>query len=71
MSYNTSNHILNTNKLSRPNYMDWKRNLDIELNSKESKWVTQDERDNYHNWQRVDQKTKCIILRSLDNALQH
>ena len=71
MSYNPINHILSTNKLIGPNYMDWKRNLDIELNSKESKWVTQDERDNYHSWQMTDQKTKCIILGSLDNVLQH
>ena len=41
MSYNTINHILNTNKLSRPNYMDWKRNLDIVFTSEELKWVTQ------------------------------
>ena len=71
MSYNPINHILSTNKLIGPNYMDWKRNLDIELTLKESKWVTQDEKNNYHNWQRVDQKTKCIVIGSLDNVLQH
>ena len=31
MSYNSINFILTTNKLTRPNYMDWKMNLDIEL----------------------------------------
>ena len=64
--------------------MDWKRNLDIVLTSEELKWVTQEiapftpnehstqeERDNYHSWQMTDQKTKCIILGSLDNVLQH
>ena len=71
MSYNPINHIVTTNKLTEPNYMDWKRSLDIVLTSKELKWVTQEERDNYHNWQKVDQKTKCIILGSLDTVLQH
>ena len=54
MSYNPINHILTTNKLTEPNYMDWKRNLDIVITSKELKWVTQEERDDYHNWQKVD-----------------
>ena len=49
------------NKLFEPNYMDWKRNLDIVLTLEELKWVTQEigsstpnehstqeERDNYH-----------------------
>ena len=40
MSYNHINHILTTNKLTEPNYIDWKRNLDIVLTSEELKWVT-------------------------------
>ena len=61
-----------------------KRNLDILLTSDEPKWVTkeialsisnehftQEEKDNYHSWQRANQKTKCIILGSLYNVLQH
>ena len=71
MSYNPINHILSTNKLIGPNYMDWKRNLDVALTIEELKWVTQEEMDNYHSWQREDQKTKCIIFESLDNVLQH
>ncbi|RVW64395.1 hypothetical protein CK203_062529 [Vitis vinifera] len=51
--------------------MDWKRNLDVALTIEELKWVTQEEMDNYHSWQREDQKTKCIIFESLDNVLQH
>ena len=64
--------------------MDWKRNLDIVLTSEELKRVTQEitpstlnehltqeERDNYHSWQRANKKTRCIILMSLDNVLQH
>ena len=42
MSYNLINLILTTNKLTRPNYVDWKRNLDIVLTSKELKCVTQE-----------------------------
>ena len=84
ISYNLINLILTINKLIGPNYVDWKRNLDIVLTSEEIKWVikeislstpnehsTQEEKDNYHSWQRADQKTKCIILGSLDNVLQH
>ena len=79
MSYNPIHHIM-----IRPNYVDKKRNLDIVLTSDELKWVTQEiahstlnehltqeERDNYHSWQRANKKTKCIILMSLDNVLQH
>ena len=40
MSYNPINLILTTNKLSGPNYMDWKRNLDRVLTLEELKWVT-------------------------------
>ena len=42
MSYNPINLILTTNKLTGPNDVDWKRNMDIELTSKELKWVTQE-----------------------------
>ena len=31
--------ILNQNKLTGPNYVDWKRNLDIVLTAKEHKYV--------------------------------
>ena len=31
--------ILNQNKLTRSNYVDWKRNLDIVLTTKEHKFV--------------------------------
>ena len=42
MSYNLINLILTTNKLIKPNYVDWKRNLDIILNLEEPKWLTQE-----------------------------
>ena len=40
MLYNPVNSIITTNKLIGPNYVDWKRNLDIVHISKELKWVT-------------------------------
>ena len=61
MSYNPINLILTINKLIGPNYVDWKRNLDIVLTFEELNWVTQEithftpnehstqeEKDNYH-----------------------
>lgn len=42
MSYNPFNVTFTTNKLMRPNYVDWKRNLDIALILEDLKWVTQD-----------------------------
>ena len=40
MAYNLIDLILTT--MTRPNYVDWKRNLDIILTSDEVKWVTQE-----------------------------
>ena len=37
MSYNPITLILMANKLTGPNYVDWKRNLDIVLTSEELK----------------------------------
>ena len=84
MYYNPIIHILTTNKLTRPNFVNQKKNLDIVLTSNELKWVTQEithftpnehstqeEKDNYHSGQRVGQKTNCIILGSLHNMLHH
>ena len=61
MSYNLINLILTTNKLIEPNYVDWKRNLEIVLTLEELKWATyeiapftpnehstQKENENYH-----------------------
>ena len=83
MLYNLINFILTTNKLTNLNYVDWKKNLDIVL-TLELKWVTQEiapstpnehstqeEKNNYHSWKMMDQKTKYIILGSLYNMQQH
>ena len=42
MSYNPINLFLPISKLTIPNYVDWKYNLDIILTLKKQKWVTQE-----------------------------
>ena len=42
MSYNSINLILITNKSIKPNYVNWKRNLDILLTLEELKLATQE-----------------------------
>ena len=39
MSFNPLAISLNQNKLSGPNYVDWKKNLDIVLTAKEYKYI--------------------------------
>ena len=39
MAFNPLAVILKENKLIRPNYIDWKRNLDIVLTAEEYKFV--------------------------------
>ena len=83
MSYNPITLILTIKKLTRLNYVDWKRNLDIVLKVKEPKWVTQEftpipneyssqeDKDPHYKWQKANEKVKYIILGSLDNVLQY
>ena len=76
--------ILNQNKLTGSNYVDWKRNLDIVLTAEEHKYVlTQPcpnfpsldaslkEKQRYDRWQKSDEMAKCYILASISNVLQH
>ena len=76
--------ILNQNKLTRSNYVDWKRNLDIFLTAEEHKYVlTQpcpsfpsldtplEEKQRYDRWQKFNEMAKCYILASISNVLQH
>ena len=76
--------ILNQNKLTRFNYVDWKRNLDIVLTAAEHKYVlTQpcpsfpsldaplEEKQRYDRWQKYNEMAKCYILASISNVLQH
>ena len=76
--------IINQNKLTRSNYVDWKRNLDIVLTAEEYKYVlTQpcssfpsldappEEKQRYDRWQKSNEMAKCYILASISNVLQH
>ena len=60
-----------------------RKKMDIVLTVEQLKWVTQEvappipnefstqeEKDAHYQWQRVDEKACCIILRSLSNVLQ-
>ena len=57
MSYDSINLIFIINKLTKPNYVDWKRNLDIVLTFEEivhftpNEHSTQEKKDNYYSWQ--------------------
>ena len=74
--------ILNQNKLTGSNYVDWKRNLDIVLTAEEHKYVlTQpcpsfpsldaplEEKQRYDRWQKSNKMAKCYILTSISNVL--
>ena len=74
--------ILNQNKLTGSNYVDWKRNLDIVLIAEEHKYVlTQpcpsfpsldaplEENQQYDHWQKSNGMAKCYILTSISNDL--
>ena len=76
--------ILNQNKLTGSNYVDWKRILDIVLTAEEHKFVlTQpcpnfsslddplEEKQRFDRWQKSNEMTKCYILASILNVLQH
>ena len=76
--------ILNQNKLTRPNYVDWKRNLDIVLIAEEHKFVLSEacpdfpaldapskERWRYDRWRKSNEMAKCYILASVSNVLQY
>ena len=80
-SFSPFTAILNQNKLTGPNYVDWKRYLDIVLTTKEHKYVlTQtcpdfpnsdtplDEHNQYDRWHKSNDMAKCYIMASI---LQH
>ena len=83
-SFNPLVAILNQNKLTGSNYVDWKRNLDIVLTAKEHKFVLyepcpnfssldapSEEKQRYDRWQKSNEIAKCYILASISNVLQH
>ncbi|XP_019241520.1 PREDICTED: uncharacterized protein LOC109221498 [Nicotiana attenuata] len=76
--------ILTQNTLEGPEYVDWKRNLDIVLIAEEYKFVlaevcpekpgddaTDDEQKAYQKWIKADEMARCYILASMSNVLQH
>ena len=76
--------ILKENKLTSENYVDWKRNLDIVLDSEEYEFVLRDPRPApkegvnpsaatrtaQPNWDKANRMVKCYIMASINNVLQ-
>ncbi|XP_074576216.1 uncharacterized protein LOC141832654 [Curcuma longa] len=84
MAFNPLAVILKENKLFGPNYIDWKRNLDIVLTAEEYKFVLQvecppkptensseEEMESYRKWIKADEMARCYILASMSSVLQH
>ncbi|XP_057958607.1 uncharacterized protein LOC131151379 [Malania oleifera] len=84
MAFNPLAIILKENKLVGPNYINWKRNLDIVLTAEEYKYVlveicpqkldegaTDEETQAYWKWIKADEVVRCYILASMSNVLQH
>ena len=63
--------ILNQNKLTRSNYVDWKRNLDIVLTAEEHKYVLTQPCPCFPSLDAPLEMAKCYILASISNVLQH
>ena len=74
--------ILDSNKLTGPNYVDWLRNLKIVLSSEHLFYIidtpsleplgddaTEKEKTTYKMWQNDSLIVKCIILASMSNEL--
>ena len=83
-SFSPLSTILNQNKLTGPNYVDWKRNLDIVLMVEGHKFVlsepcpnepgaesSKDDQQRYICWKKYNEMTKCYILASLSNVIEH
>ncbi|XP_058210811.1 uncharacterized protein LOC131323156 [Rhododendron vialii] len=83
-SFNPLAIILKENKLTGPNYVDWKRNLNIVLTTEGHKYVlstacppipeenaTEQEAKPYKDWVKADEMARRYILASMSNILQH
>ena len=74
--------ILRENKLTGPNYVDWKKNLNIVLTAEEYKYVlsepcptvddysTDDQLEAKNKWKKANSMAKCYMLASISNVLQ-
>ena len=82
MSFNPLAIILKENKLTGPNYIDWKRNMDIVLTAESYKFVlteacpdtpdgdsTPEEIEYHKKWVKADEMARCYILASMSNVL--
>ena len=83
-SFNPLSVILKENKFTGPNYIDWKRNLNLVLTIEEYKFVltnvcpppldsdsSKEKVKAYQQWRKVDEMARCYILASMSNVLQH
>ena len=75
--------ILDANKLTGPNYVDWLRNLKIVLSQERISYIldtpileppredaSQEEKTTYNMWQNDSLTVKCVMLASMTNELQ-
>ena len=82
MAKNPLSTILDTNKLTGPNYSDWLRNLKIVLNSENRAYVLTDaplstlpegaeeeEIETHKKWLNDDLQARCTMLASMSNEL--
>ena len=83
-SFNPLSVILKENKLTGPNYIDWKRNLNLVLTADEYKFVltnvcqpapdsdsSKEKVEAYQQWHNADEMIRYYILASMSNILQH
>lgn len=73
--------ILKENQLTGPNYVDWKRNLNIVLTVQDYKFVLnepepvlpepQETVGAHARWKKANDMAKCYIMDSISNVLQH
>ena len=81
--FNPLAKILDENQLSRPNYVDWKRNLIIVLTADKIAHVlntespelalvdaTEEQRDAFNKWHEADEMAKFYIMASMTNVLR-
>ena len=84
MDFNPLADILKENKLTGPNYIDWKWNLDIVLTTEGYKFIlfeiypslpnsdsSKEEIEYHKKWVKADEMTRCYILTFMSNVLQH
>ena len=83
-SFNPLFVILKENKLTGPNCIDWKRNLNLVLTAEEYKFMLTDvcppmpvsdsskeDLEAYQTWRKAYEMARCYILASMSNVLQH